>query len=302
MPAFMGGAIVMQKTMMDGRIPSDGSPRSSSQGVLYEPLARAAEARNQAVTADDGTVRAGAFVPSRVDAAGRRIEDVRLELSDRIRRKEIFAFVEIPSAALDMGSLARLRYHSNHPAHNDLPRWLEATLGREIVQRRFEAASLDRKMVDPLTRTPDVEPLGLLERNNHGEIKEATAVDRARTFAIPVAFMMSMFLLVMTSSPQLLNSVIEEKMSRISEVLVASVTPFQLMMGKLLGSVGVSLLLGTIYLAGGYGLAGTGATGPCSRRASSRPFSSISCWPSCSSGRCSSPSAPPARISRTRRT
>ena len=142
MPAFMGGAIVMQKTMMER---PDTERREFAvvdhTGVLYEPLARAAEARNRAVTSDDGTVRAGTFVPSQVETSGRRVEDIRLELSDRIRREELFAFVEIPSAALEMGSSARLRYHSNHPAHNDLPRWLEATLGREIVQRRFEAAS-----------------------------------------------------------------------------------------------------------------------------------------------------------------
>ena len=55
--------------------------------------------------------------------------------------------------------------------------------------------------------------------------------------------MMLMFFSVMSSAPQLLNSVIEEKMSRISEVLIGSVTPFELMMGKLLGSAAVSLLL-----------------------------------------------------------
>jgi ABC-type Na+ efflux pump permease subunit len=64
-----------------------------------------------------------------------------------------------------------------------------------------------------------------------------------------------MYITVMSSSPQLLNTVIEEKMSRISEVLIASVTPFQLMMGKLLGSVGVSVLLSLIYFAGGIAVA-----------------------------------------------
>jgi ABC-2 type transport system permease protein len=256
MPVFIGAAMVMQKVMME-RPDTERRPFAviDHTGVLYEPLARAAEARNRAVAAADGSERAGPFLPSPVDSAGRRIEDVRLELSDRIRRADLFAFVEIPAAALDAASGIRLHYHSNHPAHTDLPRWLEATIGREIVHRRFEAASLDRTMVDRLTRTPDVESLGLLERGDAGVIKEAAVVDRLRTFAIPVTFMMMMFLLVMSSSPQLLNSVIEEKMSRISEVLVASVTPFQLMMGKLLGSVGVSLVLATIYLAGAYGLA-----------------------------------------------
>ena len=55
----------------------------------------------------------------------------------------------------------------------------------------------------------------------------------------------------MTSAPQLLNSVIEEKMSRISEVLIGSVTPFELMMGKLLGGAATSILLCGIYIAGG---------------------------------------------------
>jgi ABC-type Na+ efflux pump permease subunit len=256
MPVFIGAAMVMQKTMMER---PDTLRREFAvidhTGVLFEPLVRAAEARNRVVASADGTARAGAFVPTRIDPAGRPIEEVRLELSDRILREELFAFIEIPRAAIEAGSRVPLRYHSNHPAHDDLPRWLEATIGREIVQRRFEAASLDRRMVDPLTRTPGVESLGLLERSEQGAVKEATQVDRLRTFAVPVSFMMMMFLLVMSSSPQLLNSVIEEKMSRISEVLVASITPFQLMMGKLLGSVGVSLVLAVIYLAGGYGLA-----------------------------------------------
>ena len=56
---------------------------------------------------------------------------------------------------------------------------------------------------------------------------------------------------VMSAAPQLLNSVIEEKMSRIGEVLIGSVTPFELMMGKLIGCVGVSLLLAAVYVAGG---------------------------------------------------
>ena len=59
-----------------------------------------------------------------------------------------------------------------------------------------------------------------------------------------------LFLAVMTSAPQLLNAVIEEKMSRISEVLIASVRPFQLLMGKLLGVAGVAVLLALVYFVG----------------------------------------------------
>jgi ABC-2 type transport system permease protein len=49
-----------------------------------------------------------------------------------------------------------------------------------------------------------------------------------------------------------MQGVVEEKMQRIAEVLLGSVTPFQLMMGKLIGLMGVSLTLSAIYLTGGY--------------------------------------------------
>ena len=255
MPVFAGGSIALQKITMER---PDTERRSFAvidmTGVLYEPLAYAADVWNRVANSPDGKQVAGTFDASRVDPAGRPIEEVRLELSDRIRRGEIFAFVEIPASVLDPGADAPIRYYSNHPAHEALPRFLDEMLAREIVNRRFEAASLDRGMVDRLTKTPHVDTLGLVERSDKG-ITQAARVDELRTIAIPAMFMLVMFLLVMTSSPQLLNSVIEEKMSRISEVLVASVTPFQLMMGKLLGSVAVSLLLGFIYLAGGYALA-----------------------------------------------
>jgi ABC-2 type transport system permease protein len=255
MPVFAGGSIALQKITMER---PDTERRSFAvidmTGVLYEPLARASEIWNRVAMSPAGTPVAGTFLPSRVDPAGRSDEELRLELSDRVRKGELFAFVEIPGSALDPQADAPIRYYSNHPAHEALPRFLKEMLAREIVNRRFEAAALDRAVVDRLTKTPPVNALGLVERSGTG-ITEAADVDELRAFAIPGMFMLAMFLLVMTSSPQLLNSVIEEKMSRISEVLVASVTPFQLMMGKLLGSVAVSLLLGFIYLGGGYALA-----------------------------------------------
>ena len=64
-----------------------------------------------------------------------------------------------------------------------------------------------------------------------------------------------MFFVIMTSTPPLLNSVIEEKMSKISEVLLGSITPFELMMGKFLGLPAIAGLLGALYIGGGYGVA-----------------------------------------------
>ena len=98
-----------------------------------------------------------------------------------------------------------------------------------------------------------VDNLGLvdragLDRGWPAPLKPAQKVDPVRTMLVPAVLMFVMFLVIMTSTPQLLNSVIEEKMSKISEVLLGSITPFELMMGKLLGNAGIALLLAALYI------------------------------------------------------
>ncbi|NIO20755.1 MAG: ABC transporter permease, partial [Candidatus Aenigmarchaeota archaeon] len=63
-------------------------------------------------------------------------------------------------------------------------------------------------------------------------------VDRALMMIVPFFFMYLMFLGILSSGQQMISSVIEEKSSRIIEVLLSAVSPFQLMAGKILGLAG----------------------------------------------------------------
>lgn len=226
-------------------------------GVIGEPLKAVAEMYNSSSGEGSGPmVRKGArFIPVEVKPDGRNPDDLRLELSERVRRSELFAFVELPNELLDPASGAAMKYYSDHPSYTALPEWLRTSVNAIVLNERFRQASVDRALVVKLTRQSAMEELGLVERTPAGEVKEAQEVDAARAYGIPVAVLMLMYITVMSSAPQLLNSVIEEKMSRISEVLIASVTPFQLMMGKLIGGVGVSTLLAAIYIGGGLAVA-----------------------------------------------
>jgi ABC-2 type transport system permease protein len=250
MPIFMGIALGVQKFTRNA---TDIKERRfvviDRTGALYPAIAAAAEDWNRGAAAT-GVQLAPHFVPSAA-MFGESDEQARADLSDRVRRDDIYAFVEIPADALDPASTATVRYYSNHPSYRTLPSWIANTVNREILNQRFRQAAIDRALVTRLTRRTDVEELGLLQRDAGGQIRPAVAVDKVRTMAIPVGMMMILLFSVMSGAPQLLNSVIEEKMSRISEVLIGSVTPFELMMGKLGGSVAVSVLLAGVYIAGG---------------------------------------------------
>jgi ABC-2 type transport system permease protein len=63
--------------------------------------------------------------------------------------------------------------------------------------------------------------------------------------------MMLMFILIMAAVGTLVTAIMEEKGQRIAEVLLGSVRPTQLMAGKLLGAIAVSLTMVSIYLLAG---------------------------------------------------
>ncbi len=180
---------------------------------------------------------------------------MKIALSNRMRQKELFAVVEIPSGILDPSGTATIKYFSQNTNYDRLPDWIGATLNEEITKRRFASAGIDPAVVSTLTRPAEIETFGLVERTAAGEVVAAAESDDLKRFGVPVFLLTLMFLAVMTSAQHLLNAIIEEKMSKINEVLLGSLTPFQLLMGKLFGVGAVALVLAFIYFVGGIYLA-----------------------------------------------
>jgi ABC-2 type transport system permease protein len=83
----------------------------------------------------------------------------------------------------------------------------------------------------------------------HGVAREPIPVDFVRAQGVPLAVMMLLLFVVITSAPALMNSVLEEKLSRTNELMLGSVSAFEFMAGKLVGTVAVSLVVASVYLA-----------------------------------------------------
>jgi ABC-2 type transport system permease protein len=65
---------------------------------------------------------------------------------------------------------------------------------------------------------------------------------------LPFACGLLLFIGVMTGGQLLLTSTVEEKSNRVIEVLLAAVSPLELMYGKLLGQLGLGLTMTVVYL------------------------------------------------------
>lgn len=219
-------------------------------GALYAPIQAAALANNAEV-AEKGASTGPKVFPTRVDPAGKSDEDLTVELSDRVRKNEIFAFVLLPAELMDPASKLPILYYSQNTSYERLSDWLRTTLRDAIQEVRFSRAGVDRTLVSKLSARADFSTFSLVEKRADGTVSAAREVDEIEQFGIPFFFLILMFMAVMTTAQHLINTIIEEKMSKISEVLLGSVTPFQLMAGKLLGIVSVSFLLSFVYLGGG---------------------------------------------------
>jgi ABC-type Na+ efflux pump permease subunit len=261
MPVMVGVAIVVQ-VLAESR--SDRDDRAFSvvdhSGFVFEAVEAAAHARNSKLAEGEGEKSKGPrFLPSRVDPAGKSDDEVRLELSDRVRKKEIFAFVEIPK---DIGSTdpgapdaTWFRYYAETTTYESLRAWLQGVVTEILRERVVKEAEIPAETVKRLSVRAMAGEYGLVSRGASGVIEEAKPVNKVLTQGVPVVLMFLLFMVVMTCTPALLNSILEEKMGRISEVLLGSVAPFELMMGKLLGTAGQCAVLALLYLGGGVAVA-----------------------------------------------
>ena len=276
MPIFMGGGIVLPYLLKDKVDISDKRVAVLDHtGLIDEAITAAATKRNQEEIFPgerDGRKQVKPrFVMKRVEAVSDDPTRVDFELSERVRKGELFAFLVIGADVIDPGDdptpaaeamerpRASVRYHSNSPTYEDFQRWVSRPINDRIQQLRFQAARLDPGVVEKATKWTSIQNLGLVSLDEHGNMIEAERINEMASYFVPFGLMMLMFMAVMIGASPLLQSVLEEKTLRIAEVLIASVPPFQLMMGKLIGMVGVSLTLVTLYLLGGtYAIARAG--------------------------------------------
>jgi ABC-2 type transport system permease protein len=185
------------------------------------------------------------------DPAGTGGGNADVVLSERVRREELTGFVIINTNALsaDGGAEDGMSWFTQTHTYSELPDWLERTINEEIRRMRFEKAGLDQALVRKLTRNVPIKRLGLSKVDAAtGRVVKAKEMNRFATFAVPAGCVFLLYMMVMSATPVLLNTVLEEKMQKISEVLLSAVTPFQLMMGKLLGATMVSFTLSALYL------------------------------------------------------
>jgi ABC-2 type transport system permease protein len=188
------------------------------------------------------------------DAAAReaRARETKPSLDARVKDGSLFGWVLILPSALERKGPPSEFWSGN----------LVDFAVQEHVRSAVKKASDDRIVAD---RAIPPEAARLLTARVPFDAESVKATSKAGSAAAtmtPFVFSLILFLTIVSVSQALITSTLEEKGTRVVEVLLSSVSPFELMCGKILGTCAVGLTLMTIWSIGGIGaLAANGLMG-----------------------------------------
>ena len=221
-------------------------------GKLYEPI-REAILRDedadeiQSATADaaKATGRSAPPVPSasyeveRVDLAGRSLEDVRGGLNERVGRKQLDGYIIIPPDVLRAGTVDfRGRNTSDLMTISHIRR----SVSDAVVEERFREENIDAAKVKDLRRQVELDAKKIDET---GAEKESGG-----SYFVAFGVGLVIYFMMFAYGSMIFTAVIEDKTTRISEVLFSSTGAFYMLLGKLIGISLVALTQFGIWLLG----------------------------------------------------
>lgn len=211
-------------------------------GKMYAPLEAAfateesedaqqqASPEPQATQPRRGMSRMGSrsFQLTEVNAVGRSLQELKAELDQQLRTKQLDGYLILPPDFLSSG---QAEFFNNNPGDMLSRGILTSSLTRALREQRLVEAKVGAETRRELFKRVELQAVKI--GAGGGER------DSGERFVLVFVVGFIMYLAILMYGQVVLGAVIEEKETRIAEILFSSVKPFTLMMGKL---VGVSLV------------------------------------------------------------
>jgi len=121
---------------------------------------------------------------------------------------------------------------------------IESQINSIVEKRRFLSLNISPKRLDSLKRKNEIQ-YSKITIDKKGDAKKESGVGLSYIVGFASGFLI--YIVLFIYGTMVMRGVMEEKVSRIAEVIVSSVKPFQLMMGKIVGIGAVGLLQFVIW-------------------------------------------------------
>lgn len=150
------------------------------------------------------------------------------------------AVLYIPGTTLNIPVNAKL--YSDKQVSMTLSSYIENTMKKEVEHKKLLASGIDPDVVKSANTNINITNIRM--DSDDKEQTRYTELESIIGFILAFVIYFSIFLF----SSQVLRSVIVEKTNRIVEVIISSVKPFELMMGKIIGNALVGLTQFAVWI------------------------------------------------------
>src|SRR6266850_3851601 len=179
-----------------------------------------------------GKSMTGSFHVEQVNPNGRSLDEIKRELNARIGRGELDGYLVIPPDILN-NSESKPSYYGRNIGDVFTRNQIEDRLNSAVRRQRLINEGVKDQDVDALSESVDVAAYPINEKGEEG------AEDSGAGFAMVFIIAFLIYITILLYGQVVLGAIIEEKETRIAEILFSSTRPIQIMFGKL---IGVSLM------------------------------------------------------------
>lgn len=174
----------------------------------------------------------GSFRVEAANPSGRSLEEVKRELNGRIGQGGLDGYLVIPPDILS-NSGSKTSYYGRNVGDVFTRSQIEQRLNSAVRRQRLINQGVKDQDVDALSKSVDLATYPVNEKGEEG------AEDSGAGFAMVFIIAFLIYITILLYGQVVLGAIIEEKETRIAEILFSSVRPFHVMIGKL---IGVSLM------------------------------------------------------------
>jgi ABC-2 type transport system permease protein len=166
------------------------------------------------------------------------------EAKKMVQEGERYGFLYIPK--MEISNPKGIQFFGIENPSMSLMSYLESALKRKIEDQRLYDKGIDPTVLKEIRTQVSIQSVTL------GESGEEKINDATVNYAIGFLAGILIYIFIFVYGNQIMQGVIEEKSSRIVEILVSSLKPFQLMLGKIvgIGAVGLTQFLIWVVLIG----------------------------------------------------
>src|ERR1044072_6012799 len=207
---------------------------SPEQQQQQPPAAMNSDPKKRAEQAGKTMPVSFAVEPVAID--NRSLDDIKKQLNARVQQKELDGYIVLPADLLQSG---QPEFHARNTADVFTKGQVQSAINRAVRSERLVEANIDEKLIRRMSEPVRLRAFAAGDRS--GESK-----GEGRFFLV-FGIGLLIYMSVLLYGQFVLGAVIEEKETRIAEILFSSMRSFPLMMGKLIGVSLVALTQLTIW-------------------------------------------------------